>query len=100
MELKLKNAVIWDVAPFTYYLNRRFGRTYRLRLQGKKIRERGTSVDRWLQLADSSTLKTEAIRSSETSVQIISTRRHTPDNGILHNHRRENLKSYGVKFIH
>jgi hypothetical protein len=37
----------------------------------------------------------EAIRSSETSVQsIISTRRHTPEDGILHGHRRENLKSY------
>jgi hypothetical protein len=37
----------------------------------------------------------EAIRSSETSVQsTISTWRHTPEDGILHSHRRENLKSY------
>jgi hypothetical protein len=37
----------------------------------------------------------EAIRSSETSVQsTTSTRRHTPEDGILHSHRRENLKSY------
>jgi hypothetical protein len=29
--------------------NRRFGGIYRLHLQGRKIRERGTSVSRWLQ---------------------------------------------------
>jgi hypothetical protein len=45
--------------------------------------------------ADFSTLKMETIRSSETSVQsITSTRCHTPEDGILHSHRRENLKSY------
>jgi hypothetical protein len=37
----------------------------------------------------------EAIRSSETSVQsTTSTRCHTPEDGILHSNRRENLKSY------
>jgi hypothetical protein len=46
-------------------------------------------------LADFSTLKMKAIRSSETSVQsTTSTRRHTLEDGILHSHRRENLKSY------
>jgi hypothetical protein len=46
-------------------------------------------------LADFSTLKMEAIQSSETSVQsTTSTRRHTPEDDILHSHRRENLKSY------
>jgi hypothetical protein len=35
-------------------------------------------------LADFSTLKMEAIRSSETSVHTISTRRHIPEHGILH----------------
>jgi hypothetical protein len=39
-------------------------------------------------------LKMEAIRSSETSVNKISTRRHIPEDGILHSHRHENLKSY------
>jgi hypothetical protein len=34
-------------------------------------------------LADFSTLKMEAIRSSETSVHTISTRRHIPENGVL-----------------
>jgi hypothetical protein len=40
------------------------------------------------------TLMMEAIRSSETSVLTRSTRRNTPENVILHSHRRENLKSY------
>jgi hypothetical protein len=39
------------------------------------------------------TLKMEAIRSSETSVHTRSTRRHIPEDGILHSHRRENLRS-------
>jgi hypothetical protein len=44
-------------------------------------------------LVDFYTLKMEAIRSYETSVNKISTRRHIPEDGILHSHRRENLKS-------
>jgi hypothetical protein len=39
-------------------------------------------------------MKMEAIRSSETSVHTRFTRRRIPEDGILHNHRRENLKSY------
>jgi hypothetical protein len=43
----------------------------------------------------------EAIRSSETSVQsTTSTRRHTPEDGILHSHRHENLKSYILNLLH
>jgi hypothetical protein len=34
------------------------------------------------------------IRASETSVLTRATRRHIQDYGILHSHRRENLKSY------
>jgi hypothetical protein len=45
----MKNAVFWDVAPCRSYVNRRYGGTFCLHLQGKKIRERGTSVSRWLQ---------------------------------------------------
>jgi hypothetical protein len=39
----------------------------------------------------------EAIRSSETSVSKIRTRRHIPEDGILHSYRRENLKSHNIK---
>jgi hypothetical protein len=43
----------------------------------------------------SSTLKMEAIRSSETSgATQRTTRRHIPEDDTLHNHRCENLKSY------
>jgi hypothetical protein len=45
-------------------------------------------------LADFSTLKMEAIRSYETSVHTRSTQRHISEEGILHSHRCENLKSY------
>jgi hypothetical protein len=40
------------------------------------------------------TLMMEAKDSSETSVLIRETQRNIPQDGILHNQRRENLKSY------
>jgi hypothetical protein len=63
----LKNAVFWDLVP---------GRS---------------SVS---SLADFSTLKIEAISSSETSIHTRNTRHHIPEECILHSHHRENLKSY------
>jgi hypothetical protein len=45
-------------------------------------------------LADFSTLKMEAIGSSESSVHTRSTRRHFQEDGIFHSHSRENHKSY------
>jgi hypothetical protein len=44
----MKNAVFWDVAPYRSCVNRRFGRMYRLHLQGRNIRLRGTSVSHLL----------------------------------------------------
>jgi hypothetical protein len=86
-----KSAVFWDVALCRSCVKQRLGGTYCLHLQGRKLRERGTGVSKWLQppahagssLADFSTLTTEAIRSSKTSVHTRSTRRHIPEDGTL-----------------
>jgi hypothetical protein len=48
MQHFVKNSVFRDVALCRSYVNRRFGGTYRLLLEGRKIREQGTSVSRWL----------------------------------------------------
>jgi hypothetical protein len=73
----MKNAVFWDVAPFGFIRNRRFGGSCHLRLQVRRY------LTLFLARVISSTLKTKAIRSSETSVYNIPTRRHIPEDGIL-----------------
>jgi hypothetical protein len=50
MAVNMKNVVFWDVAPCRSCVNRRFGGTYGLYLQGRKIREGGTSMRRSLRL--------------------------------------------------
>jgi hypothetical protein len=39
-------------------------------------------------------VKMEATRSTETSVPTRTTRRHIPEDGILHSHSREHLRPY------
>jgi hypothetical protein len=74
----LKNAVFWDVASCTSCVKRRFGGTYHLHLQDRKIRGRRTSVSRLL--AEGDTFP------RNVGSQI-------PEDGILHSRRCENLKS-------
>jgi hypothetical protein len=75
----MKNAVFWNVAPSRYCVNRRFGETYQLKMRVEKSESEEPA---W------------AGGCSETSVYTGSTRRHIPEDGILHSHLRENLKSY------
>jgi hypothetical protein len=69
----------WDLAPCRSCVNRRFGGTYRLYLQGRKIRERGTSVS--------------------GLIHTRSTRRQIPEDGILNSHRRENLRTHLITLL-
>jgi hypothetical protein len=64
----VNNAVYWDVAPCRSYVNRSFGTA---------------TSSRWFLAREFSTLKMEAIRSSEMSVHIRSTGRHIPEKGIF-----------------
>jgi hypothetical protein len=81
----MKSIIFWDVMPCSLLsCNRRFGGTYRLRLQGLCLPPAYLLV-----LAEiiSSTLKMEAICSSETSVATQqTTRRHISEDDTLHNH--------------
>jgi hypothetical protein len=79
--------IFWEMTPCGSYKNRRFGGSYRLHLQGARVRA-GYSASlclyRSLQLrsvtrSHSCILKMEAIRSSETSVLIRATRCHLPE---------------------
>jgi hypothetical protein len=69
----MQNAVFWDVAPRVSYVNRRFGR--------RQLQPPAHSSSSF---ADFSILKMEIICSSETPVYIRYTRRHIPEDGILH----------------
>jgi hypothetical protein len=46
------------------------------------------------------TLMMQSIRTCETSVLARATRCHISEDSILHNCRRENLKSYKAEFLH
>jgi hypothetical protein len=111
--LTMNNAVPWDVMTCGSCKNRRFGGTYRFLNQCEKNqRARNfTSIKQLKHTAIYSvlrfvvnanvvhsslilfTLMMEAPCSSKLSVLIGATRRQIPEDGILHNHRNENLKS-------
>jgi hypothetical protein len=54
-------------------------------------------VERSNELGTTLAVTGKAVRSSESSVLTRATRRHIPGDGILHSHRRENIKSYKFK---
>jgi hypothetical protein len=99
-----KTTVFWDITPCTpLKVNRRFGRIYRLHLQGRKMSRARNQLESCLPppftlvscSAYSSTKKMEAICCSETSVDFQrTTRRYIAEDGTLHNHHCGNLKSY------
>jgi hypothetical protein len=97
------SSILWDITPCSpLKANRPFGGTYRIHLQGRRIsRVRNQRESRSLVScsAYSSTLKIDAICSSETLVDFQrTTRRYIPEDIAsstpFHNHRCENLKSY------
>jgi hypothetical protein len=93
----MKNAVFWDITPCGSCKNRRFGELSAPTIRVARIGELGTTLavtsNRFSSLI-LVTLTMEALISSETSLLTRATQRNIPENGILHSHRRENLKSY------
>jgi hypothetical protein len=81
--LCLKNAVFWDVAPYVFITNRRFGGTRRFHLQDSGL------LTLFLARVIPCTLKMRA--TDFTSVYNKTTRRHITENGIHHSHRHDNL---------
>jgi hypothetical protein len=73
----MKSTIFWDLMPCSpLKANRRFGGTYRLRLQDRRINKQDSAY--------SSTLKMEAICSSETSVGFQrTTQRYIPEDSTL-----------------
>jgi hypothetical protein len=76
----MKTTIFWDItASSSFSVNRRFGGTYRLHLQGRR--------NKFSKKPSSKEVDTQR-----------TTRRYIPEDGTLHNHRCENLKSYLVFF--
>jgi hypothetical protein len=67
--------ISWGISQCSLCVSRRFGGAYNLHLQSKDSAEQ------------------------ETSVQHVPTRRYVPEDGNIHNYRRENLKSYNSVIV-
>jgi hypothetical protein len=107
--LNLKNAVFWDVAPCRSCVNRRFGESIASIFRVEKfaseepaehvaadcfqlVAQSAASCSRWF-LARGYFYPEDG-GDTLTLVHTRSTRRHIPEDGILHSHRSENLKFY------
>jgi hypothetical protein len=65
----MKNLIFWDVTPSTpLKVNQRFGETYRLHLQGRRIKNQDILPAPFCFLAYSSILKMKATFCTEMSV--------------------------------
>jgi hypothetical protein len=102
---RVKSTIFWDITPSSpLTINRRFGGTYRLQIQGRKISlARSRRKSRWQAETPPGktpgfvTLKMEAIYSSETPVDTQrTTRRYIPEDGTLHKHRGKILKCFNL----
>jgi hypothetical protein len=97
-----KSTVFWDITPRSQLkVNRRFGATFRLYLQGRRIGRALLAACFMMVscLAYSLVLKMEAIYPSETSDDFQRTTwRYIPDDINFHNHHWKNLRSMELDF--
>jgi hypothetical protein len=91
----MKISIFWDITPCTpLKVNRRFGGTNCLHLQGRRInqvrnpREAGSKK---------SNLYLENL---SFYMKLRTTRSYTPEDGTLHNHRCENFKFFVSEVFH
>jgi hypothetical protein len=85
----IKTAVFLNVASSRSCESRRSGGTSHLHLQDRKNPRESNNISSWLLYLDDG-----GDTFLQNSVLTRLTWRHIPEGGILHSHRRDNLKSY------